>query len=49
VIVSRASAAQASVADFRAWLRRAAGRIAKEGDDSRALLPLLALLWLYRN
>ena len=31
VIVARASAAQASVADFRAWLRRAAGRIAKEG------------------
>ena len=31
VIVARASAAQASVADFRAWLRRAAARIAKEG------------------
>jgi len=31
VIVARASAAQASVADFRAWLSRAAGRIAKEG------------------
>jgi len=31
VIVARASAAEATVADFRAWLRQAAGRIAKDG------------------
>ena len=30
VLVARASAAQAGVEDFRAWLRRAAPRMAKE-------------------
>jgi ribonuclease P protein component len=30
VLVARASAAEASVEDFRAWLRRAAGRMAVE-------------------
>jgi len=35
---------------FRAWLRRVAGRIAKEGQMTRVLsLPLLAVLWLYRK
>jgi ribonuclease P protein component len=30
VIVARASAVRASVADFRAWVRRAAGRMERE-------------------